>query len=272
LIRLRLNQAQKELTAQQNLAQANDALQHQQLDMAQPLFQSIPATSVYFTEAKQSLDDIAKSRQVAGYLSNAQALYRDGRITEALTEIDSGLQQASDSKLLLDMQSRVRQMEALLKPLETAESLSQPDNVKALLRDQKTCEDVVALETDPLNSLRKRAQATEAQIADKLVQAAQSAAGKAAVLLQAGNRKDALISYDLAVKANPGDQNVVGLRDQLRQKIVADCRASYQKGIVHEELGQSDQARVAYQVVLKIGIPGEDYYERATRKLKSLAP
>ena len=268
LIRVRLDQAQKELTAQQNLVQANDALQHQQLDMAEPLLQSIPANSVYFTEAKQALDQIAQSRQVAGFLSKAQANFRDGRIAEALTEIDAGLQQAPDSKLLLALQARARQMVALVKPLETAEALGQPDNVDALLRDRKTCDDVIALESDPLNSLRKRAQAAEAQINGKLVQAAQAAAARATELV-ASNRKEALRLYELAVKANSGDQNVVGLRDKLRQKIVADCRALYQKGIVHEELGQADLARAAYQELLNLGIPGEDYYERAVRKLKA---
>lgn len=270
LIRVRLDQAQKELTSQQNLAQANDALQHQQLDMAEPLLQSIPANSVYFTEAKQALDQIAQSRQVAGYMTKAQELFRDGRITEALTEIDAGLQQAPDSKLLLSLQARARQMEALVKPLEIAEAMSQSDNVDALLRDRKTCDDVIALESDPLNSLRKRAQAAEARIGGKLVQAAQIAAAKAAELVTS-NRKEALRLYELAVRANLGDQTVVGLRDQLRQKIVADCRALYQKGIVHDELGQSDLAHKAYQQILDNGIPGEDYYERAGRKLKAAA-
>jgi len=272
LIRLRLDQAQKELTAQQNLAQANDALQHQQLDMAQPLLQSVPANSVYFTEAKQALDGIAKSRVVASYLNQAQALYRDGRLTDALTQIDAGLQQASDSTPLLGLQQRARQMMALLKPLERAEALSQPDNVEALLQDRKTCDDVVALESDPLNTLRKRAQAAGDKIAGKLVQAAQASAAKAGEVLTAGNRKEALRLYDLAVKANPGDQNVVGLRDKLRQKIVADCRTLYQQGIVHEELGQLDLARASFQELVNIGIPGEVYYERAVGKLKSAAP
>ena len=271
LIKQRLDQAQKELNAQQNLGQANDALQHQQFDMAQPLLQSIPANSVYFTEAKQALDQIAKSRQVAGFLSKAQAFYRDGRITDALTEVDAGLQQAPDSSLLLGLQRSARQMEALVKPLEVAEALSQPDNVEVLLRDQKTCGDVLALESDPLNALRKRAQDAQRKIAEKLVQASQASAAKAAELASAGNRKEAMRLYELAVKANPGDQNIVGLRDKLRLKIVADCRALYQKGIVHEELGQSDLARAAYQEVLNVGIPGEDYYERASRKLKSTA-
>jgi tetratricopeptide (TPR) repeat protein len=128
------------------------------------------------------------------------------------------------------------------------------------------------LENDPLNALRKRAQAARDKIADKLVQAGQASAAKAAEVLNTGNRKDALRLYDLAVKANPADQTVTGLRDKLRQKIIADCRALYQKGIVHEELGQSDLARAAYQEVINTGIPGEDYYERAARKLKVSAP
>lgn len=272
LIHSRLDQAQKELMAQQNLAQAKDALEHQQLDMAQPLLQSIPATSVYFIEAKEALDQIAKSRQVADYVAKAQNYYRDGRIAEALTEIDAGLQQAPDSTLLLEWQNRVRQMEALVKPLETAEAMSRPDNVDALLQDRKACEDVLNLEADPLNALRKRAQVAQTRIADKLVQAAQASAAKAAKTLQMGDRKEALRLYDLAVKANPGNQNYVGPRDKLRHEIVAECRELYQKGIVHQDLGQSDLARQAFQQILNIGVPGEDYYERAVRKLKDTAP
>lgn len=272
LIRIRLNQAQNELTAQQNLAQANDDLQHQQLDLAQPLLLSIPANSVYFTDAKQRLDEIAKSRQVADYLNNAQAYYRDGRTTDALTELDSGLRSAPGSKSLLDLQSHVRAMDALLNPLKTAEALTQPDNVNTLLRDQKACQDVLALETDPLNSLRQRAQTAGARIAEKLLQAAQISAVRAAQSLQVGDRKEAMRLYELAVKANPGDQTVVAARDKLRQKIVSDCRTAYQKGMVHEELGQTDQARAAYQEVLNLGIPGEDYYERASRKIKAIVP
>jgi tetratricopeptide (TPR) repeat protein len=105
-----------------------------------------------------------------------------------------------------------------------------------------------------------------------LVQAAQASAAKAAKTLQMGDRKEALRLYDLAVKANPGNQNYVGPRDKLRHEIVAECRELYQKGIVHQDLGQSDLARQAFQQILNIGVPGEDYYERAVRKLKDTAP
>ena len=270
LIRLRLNRAKEELTAQQNLSRAKDDLQHQQLDMAEPLFLSIPTNSAYYVEARQALDQIAQSRQVADYLNKAQAFYRDGRLTEALTEIDAGLQQASGNSLLLNLQKRVRQMEALVKPLEVAEALSQPGDVEALLRDQKACNDVISLEADPLNALRKRAQTAGSRIAEKLQAASQADASQAADALRASNRKEALRLYDLAVKANPNDQSIVGQRDKIYQQIVADCRDLYQKGIVHQDLGQSDMARDAFKQVLAIGIPDEDYYKKAANKLKAM--
>ena len=271
LIHVRLQRAQNELMAEQKLSQAKDALLHQQMDMAEPLLKSIPTNSVYFTEVREKLVQITQSRQIADYLNKAQAFYRDGRITDALTEIEAGLQQASGNSQLLNLQKRIRQMGALVKPLEAAETLSQPDNVEALLQYQKTCNDVINLEDDPLNALRKRAQEAQTRISEKLQQGSQAFASQAANALQAGNRKEALRLYDLAVKANSNDQGAIAQRDKLHQQIVAECQALYKKGIVHEDLGQSDLAREAYKQVLAIGIPGEDYYKKAADKLKAMA-
>ena len=270
LIQSRLEQAQNELTAEQNLTQAKDDLQHGQLDLAGPLLQYIPAGSSYFTEAKEQLDQIARNRQVADFLTKARSSYRDGHLETALTGVDAGLQQSGDNASLLGLQQRIRQMEALVKPLEVAEALSQPDNVDALLQDQKACNDVVSLEDDPLNSLRKRAGDAGNRISRRLVEVSQIDASKAVAALQAGNRREALLLYDLAVKANSGDQGIGGQRDKVYQQIVTDCRQLYQKGIVHEDLGQTDLAREAYRQVLAIGIPGEDYYKKAANKLKAM--
>jgi len=268
LIHSRLDQAQMELTAQNNVAKAKDALNHQQFDMAQPLLQSVPPSSVYFTEAKQALDQISKNQKISGFFNQATAFYRDGHLTEALTQISSGLEQSPDSTMLLELQKRIRQMESLYQPLVAAEAMSQPTDTDALLQNRKACEDVIQLEADPLNSLRKRAQAAEAQVTGKLQDAAQVSVAAGTQALQSGNQKEALRLFDLAAKANP-DPTVVAQRDKLRQQIVAACRALYQKGIVHDELGQPDMARQAYQQVIDTGIPGEDYYERAVKKLKS---
>jgi pSer/pThr/pTyr-binding forkhead associated (FHA) protein len=268
LINLRLQQAQKELNAQQNLSQANVDLQHQQLDLAEPLLQSIPTDSVYFVEAKEALDGISASRWVADCLGKAQSFYRDGQISEALGAVDAGLQRSPGNSTLAGFQGKIRQMEALVKPLAAAEAMAAPNNLEALLRDKKACDDVIALEADPLNSLRKRAQAAQAQIAARLQELAQATATQAAATLQAGDRKAALNLYELAVKADPDNQDISDARDSLHKQVVSDCRALYEKGVVHQDLGQEDLARAAFQQVLAIGIPGEKYYEQAARKLK----
>jgi pSer/pThr/pTyr-binding forkhead associated (FHA) protein len=271
LIGLRLAQVQDEIDAQQNLAKARDAFQHQQFDMASPLLQSIPTNSVYYMDARQMLDQVATSRGVAESLNQAQSLYRDGHIPESLQALEAGLRHAGDNPSLTDLRQHVRQMEALQDDLTAAESGGQTDDVDSLLKNLATCDAVLNLEGDPLNSFRKRAQAAESGIVDKLHALAQSIVAQANSVLQTGNRKQAYLLLEKAVKANPADQSVTDQRDQLRQKIVSDCRSLFQQGVVHDDLGQSAMAHDCYQKVLVIGIPGEDYYERATRKLKGSA-
>ncbi|HTB84897.1 MAG TPA: FHA domain-containing protein [Candidatus Sulfotelmatobacter sp.] len=268
LISRRLAQVQDEIDAQQNLAKAQDAFQHQQFDLASPLLQSIPTNSVYFLEARQMLDQVATSRSVAEFLTKAQSLYAEGSIPEALQAIDAGLQQSPDNQTLLDLQKHLRQMTDLQGGLVAAEAVGQTEDVDVLLKSRAACDAVLNLERDPLNSFNKRAQSAETGIVDKLHTLAQSILAQANSTLQSGNRKEAYQLMDKAVKANPDDQNAAAERDQLKQKIVADCRSLFEQGLVHDDLGQNSMAHDCYQKVLVIGIPGEEYYERATRKLK----
>ena len=270
LIRLRLDEAQHELVAEGNLSQAKNALLHEQSQLAQPLLQSIPTDSVYYTEARQMLDQIMKDRAVADYLTKAGTYYRDGNIPEALKVLSAGLQQAPDNTTLIARQERIRQMETLIARLDTAEAAGTTDDVDTLLANRDVCEKIIGLEEDTLNTLRKRAQTSEAGINARLVQLSHDYVAKATSLVQAGNRKEALQAYDLAIKANPNSTEAAGPREDLFQKIVADCKELYQKGIVHESLQQSDQARQAFKQILAIGIPGERYYDLAGRKLKTL--
>lgn len=271
LLRTRLDHANSELAAEKNLAQAQDDLSHQQFDMAQPLLQSIPTNSVYFPEAKQALDQIAVSRQVAQYVNQAVASYQNGNISDALTEIAAGLQQSPNAAPLLDLQNRIRQMNDLIKPLQDAENVSATDDVDSLLRSQQVCQSIISLEPDPLNVFRKRAEAAQTRIAANLAQAAQADATKAAFDLQSGDEKDAIHLYNLAVTANPNDQNIAAQRNQLLQKIETECKQLYDKGIVHLDLQQNDLAVQSFKQILDISAPGEKYYDLASAKLKDLS-
>lgn len=271
LLQRRLAQANSELTAQQNLAQAKSDLDHQQLDMAEPLLRSIPTSSVYYVDAKQALDQIASSRQIAGFLNQAVGSYQNGNITEALQEVQQGLQQSPNATVLLDLQNRIRQMNELIKPLGDAEAINTSDDVGALLQAQQTCQSIINLEPDPLNTFRKRAQVAESQISANLSQAAQSDASKAANALQSGNEKDAVRLYNLAAKANPGDQDIAAQRNKLLDKVGGECKKLYEQGIVQLDLQQNDQARQDFQHVVDLSAPGEKYYDLAQAKLKDLA-
>ena len=269
LLRTRLAHANSELAAEQSLAKAKDDMAHQQLDMAQPLLQSIPNNSVYYVEAKQDLDQIALTRQIAQYLNQAVASYQNGNINDALQQIAAGLQQAPNAAALQDLQTRIRQMNDLIKPLESAEALSATDDVNALLQGEQTCKKVIDLEPDPLNIFRKRAVAAQTRISANLSQAAQAFATKAAYALQSGNEKDAIHLYNQAIAADPNDQNIATQRTQLLAKLQNECKQLYDKGILNLEL-QPDLAKQAFQQVMAISAPGEKYYDMAAAKLKDI--
>ena len=270
LIRQQLEQSGMELAAQQDLAQANDDIQRGQVDAAEPRLQSIPSQSVYFGAAKEQLDRIARYRLVASHFNAALASFRSGRLPEALAAIDAGLQQAPDNAALIELQGKVHRMEPLVGPLGRAESMSEPENVDALQEDHQTCQDVIAIDDHPSNDLRSRAQEADGRILKRLREIAQADVAKAADAVQAGDRRQALAFYDEAIKADSSDQDAAGRREKLFREIVADCQKWYQRGIVHEDLGQGDLAREAYKQVLAIGIPGEAYFKKASEKLETM--
>jgi len=272
LIALRLADAEKELAAQQSLAKAEDALKHSQTDMAEGMLKAIPEASVYYTAAKEHLDNIERDRKVASWLVKAQAGYREGQVAAALTEIENGLQALPNSVSLIALRDRVRKVEGLSGGLANAEGLVETAAVDALLQGRQQCADVLAAEADPLNAFRKRAQAAHARLNQWLQVASQKFATEAASALQGNNRPEAVRLYLLSLKADPGNLSAKEAADKLRAAVSADCRALYQKGIVHEDLGQGDLAREAFKQVLAIGFPGEEYYERALKKLKTNGP
>jgi tetratricopeptide (TPR) repeat protein len=128
------------------------------------------------------------------------------------------------------------------------------------------------LENNDANSMRNRAQAARDKVLEKLTQAAQDWSAKAFQLLHAGRQKEALLAFDEAVKADGNDPKLTEQRNNLYLKIEGDCKIWYQKAIVYQDLGQPVQAGEAYQEIIKIGVPGEVYFERAKRALGNSPP
>ncbi|MEI8350804.1 MAG: FHA domain-containing protein [bacterium] len=271
LVRQRLEAATRELEAEQNLVKANECLQHKQGDMAESCLKAIPESSVYFIEARGVLDAISLDHKSSEYWRKAQACYQQGLLTEALVEIDAGLRVVSSSAALLGLREKIRQIEPLLEPLAVAEAMASPDDVDLLWRGVRTCETIIQKELDPLNAVLKRAVKAQARLQKRLHEVSQDNAVKAEAATAAGHTKEAFVFLKQAVQADSGNTAAARDMEAVRRKITAASRSLYQKGIVHEELGQLDLARQAFTEAMTISVPDEVYYERAARKLKDYA-
>lgn len=295
LIGMRLLQAQKELTAQQSLAKAVDALAHGQLDMAEGYLTNVPSGSFYFTAAREQVDKINRERKTTEGSGKAQALYREGRLTEALTEIEAALAVAPDNARLVELRTRIRKMENLSGPLKSAEDLSQrpPENVADLLQARATCAEVLSLEPDTLNAARRRAQDANDRIAQQLKTLSQKHAAEAEALIsgvgqqltgakaeellkpqmldKARQLKKAWELMSLAARADENNQTAVQATEALQKQIVAACQELYRRGLGLEELGSDSERKAAqecFHAIVAIGLPDERYFKLASAKLR----
>ncbi len=268
LVRERLAEAMKELAAEQNMTKAKDCLQHQQFDMAEGFLHAVPDSSVYYLEARESLDNIAMNRKVSSFVTGAKVKYQKGQITEALTEIDQGLQVAPSNMLLLISRDRARLMEPLVSALVSAEAQKISDDVALLTRHLQACEGILQAESDPLNELRKRAVTAKLRLSQQLVELSRAHVAKAEACVAAGSNREALLAYKQARQADSNNVAAVQGMEQIRKKMTAAARSAYQRGIVHEELGQADLARESYKAAMEQSAPDEEYYVRASKKLR----
>lgn len=271
LVRQRLEAATRELDAEQNLVKAAECLQHKQADMAESCLKAIPESSVYYIEARSRLDNIALDHKIVEYWNKAQSCYQQGLMNEALVEIDAGLRVVPSSASLQGLREKIRQIQPLIEPLASAEAMTSPDDVDSLLRGVRTCETVIQKEVDPLNAVLKRAVKAQAALQKRLHELSQENTTKADAAMAAGRTKEAFVFLKQAVQADAGNSAASRDMEAVRRKITAAARSLYQKGIVHEELGQADLARQAFTEVMAVSVPDEVYYERAARKLKDYA-
>jgi tetratricopeptide (TPR) repeat protein len=175
------------------------------------------------------------------------------------------------SPVLLGLREKIRQIEPLLEPLAAAEAMASPDDIDLLWRGVRTCDTVIQKELDPLNVVLKRAVKAQARLQKRLHELSQDNAVKAEAATAAGHTKEAFVFLKQAVQADSANTAAARDMEVVRRKITAASRSLYQKGIVHEELGQLDLARQAFTEVMTISVPDEVYYERAARKLKDYA-
>jgi tetratricopeptide (TPR) repeat protein len=263
--------------------------------MAEGYLNSIQSNSFYYTAAREQLDKIARERKTSEGFAKAQTFYRDGKLTEALTEIETALAASPDSTRLLDLRRRVRRMVDYVVPLKAAEDVAQQasDNVSDLLRARATCAEILNLEPDTLNAMRRRAQDARDRLAQQLKSVSQTQTTAAQAIVDsvgqalAGVRAEVLLRPEtmekakqlrkawemlsLAAKADENNQTAADAAAALQKQIVGACQELYRRGLGLEELGgdgEIKEAQRCFRAIVEIGIPDEKYFKQASAKLR----
>jgi tetratricopeptide (TPR) repeat protein len=268
LISSHLDEAQKELLSERSLARAREAMQHQQFEGAEGLLAMIPSNSVYYSEARERLDTIQREKKTAAWVQKAEASYRASQLPEALEAVEEGLKTAPTNSTLLDLRERARKIHEFQPGLTAAEALRESDGLEPLLDGRAVCDSVLKTEPDPLNEIRKRAQTTKASIEQWLRARSESFTTEGQKVQTAGNTKEAVRLFQLALRADPANQSAATAGNKLREQIQRECRKLFGEGLRFEELQEKALAQERFRKVVEIAPPDDEYYKKASAKLK----
>lgn len=270
VIRSLQERAGAELTAQKKLTKAREFLEYRQLDSAQELLREVPKTSVYYAEARGMLDTAESAATAAEAVQAAQLAFRDGNLTAALGHIDAGLKANPENADLAQLKKKLLELLPLTKLLEGAPALFQSSAIPAIREMLSVCDQIAALDADVRNKCRAAAEDVKAKLLARLQEIARDAVALGEQHYSAQDYRKALEAYSLAVAADAEDATARDMAAKLTGIITTTCKKHFQEGIVHEELGQTALAITAYQKVLEMAVPGEDYYQRAKDRLTVL--
>lgn len=266
----RLEETEAEKKASDSLARARDCLLLHQGDVARDLIASIGRQSVYYVSAQELLEQLNASSAVADATMRAQELYQAGDVAKALEEVRRGLRVGPDNRELQQLQVHLQRLRPLSEKIRDARTALKTDQVPDLLGVVETCDALLKIENDPLNSLVAQAQELKLAAQEKLGATALATFHKAIVEQQAGRDKEALRMYEQTLLADPKNQEAKAALEDVRRKMQTECKNYYQRGLVHEELGQTEMAISAYREAQSKGTSGEVYGDLAAKKLLRL--
>jgi len=266
----RLEMSQAEMVARENLAKAKEFLARAQADNSQELLITIPATSVYYPEAREMLQGMKSADVVATTIKEAQSAYRRGNVGEARILIKKGLKLSPSNIELKGLERHIGDVDSAIKGIEGGKVLLNSEDVGAIREMIDTCRKLTTLEPDAQNYYKQESEQLRSQLERTLGEIEHVALAKAEALMKEGSKREACKYYQQAILANPGNQSVRAKMDSIGTEISADCQKIFREGLVYEETGQQDLAIAAYEKVLRIAVDGDKYSERAREKLRQM--
>ncbi|GIL16657.1 MAG: hypothetical protein BroJett040_04080 [Oligoflexia bacterium] len=132
----------------------------------------------------------------------------------------------------------------------------------------KSFELVIASKLPDPNDLKGKSKRTIASIQQKMANDQAVYEKKSEELHKAGKLREAIVMLKKAVEINPENEVTKGRLTVYLGELRKQMQGFYQEGILEESIGDVEAAKVKWKKIIDQSLPDEDYYQKATIKLK----
>lgn len=161
-----------------------------------------------------------------------------------------------------DFQRRVQKQKALYERAQAIQKRGQP------LVAVKAYEEVIKSNLPDPKSYKGQAKREIASIQQKLSEEQVELEKLADASYKKGDLKAAIMSLKKAVEINPENEVTKGKVTSMLAELKKQMQSTYQEAILEESVGEVESAKVKWKKILERSLPDEDYYKKATTKLK----
>jgi pSer/pThr/pTyr-binding forkhead associated (FHA) protein len=173
--------------------------------------------------------------------------------------IDERAQKETERRIYAEKVAKLKKM------FEEAQDLDQKEDWhKAISAYEKV---VGSFLPDP-NSLKARSKARSEELQQMLLIKQTEAEKKAEEAYKKGDLKGAIKIIRDGILINQENQVILGRHEEWMNELKRSMMPIYQEAILEESVGDVESAKIKWQKIKELSLPGEDYYEKAKVKLK----
>lgn len=269
----RLSQCKDERASMRNLDAAKALLAEKKFAEARGAVADTKESSFYYQKVIDLLAaaDNAEGAQVA--YQEAKALYQAGDNAAAQARVDDALAKFPNNKILTALKDDIVLVMPLAAQLDKGSALLESKDVVGIRDMIMNCDKLLNMQSksDVVDAFKEKAGMFQKNLKQRLAAISSDSTREGNRLMAAGDKRGALQAYVLAAEADEDNEVAVMGMKKIQNELVPLAREKYQEAVVHEELGQTELAKAAFEAVMEIAVPGDSYYTRAEKKLKKLS-
>lgn len=215
-------------------------------------------------ECNKLVDDDIEKEQIENCLGPVLPLAPEHpKIVDLRARVDDIITtRAIDKQKRAEYNAKVARRNKLYDEAESIYTSGEP--LKALDAYEKVVSSKLPDPKDLKSEARRKIASIQQELADQ--QAKFEAEAEAAQ--KSGDLKKAINALNDAVKINPENEVVKGRLESVMKELRKQMQTYYQEGILEESVGEVETAKSKWRKIRELSVPGEEYYEKATIKLK----